>query len=242
MAESSPKEIGSLKRVRQLSHLDLLVALILLQVVQSFLTGATFTERIVVNLLFFAVVLSTIRSFAKSRKRLAVAMTLGAVAFCLSCVAEAYPSQGLLTVVYAINIAIFFLLVATLGEDVFAGGRVNSNRIIGAVCIFFVLGLIWAFVYSILQLFQPDSFALSSQLTDRGIRQDLVGEFLYFSNVTLTTLGYGDIVPVSKPARVFATLEAMFGELYLAIVISRMVGLHISERRRTQLPNIKQQP
>ena len=92
MAEASPMETGSLKRVRQLNHLDLLVALILLQVVQSFLTGATATGRIFFDVLFLGLVLATIRSFAKSRKRLAVAITLGAFAFCLSCVAETYPS------------------------------------------------------------------------------------------------------------------------------------------------------
>lgn len=252
MTKSNPMESGSLQRVFRLGHrlfrlghLELLVALVLLQVIQSFLSGATVSQRVIVNLLFLAVVLSSIRSFSRSRLRLTVAMTLGGVAFTLSCVTEAYSSHALIAVVYFSYIAIFLLLAITIGEDVFAGGPVNPNRIIGAVCIFFVLGLIWAFVYTLLQTLQPDSFAISSLVNESpvnelGIQQDLVGEFLYFSNVTLTTLGYGDIVPVSRPARTFATLEAMCGELYLAIVIARMVGLYISEKRRTELASNKE--
>lgn len=59
----------------------------------------------------------------------------------------------------------------------------------------------------------------------------LISEFIYFSNVTLTTLGYGDVVPLSRPAKMLAVMQAMLGQLYVAIVIARMVGLQVSQRR-----------
>ena len=66
--------------------------------------------------------------------------------------------------------------------------------------------MIWTFVYSLLELQQPGSFA-GAMFKYRDSPQEMAGELMYFSNVTLTTLGYGDIVPVSKAARMFASLK-----------------------------------
>jgi voltage-gated potassium channel Kch len=76
-----------------------------------------------------------------------------------------------------------------------------------------------------------NGFAPLLNAVSAGLAQNLVSHFIYFSSVTLTTLGYGDIVPVFRPARMFATLEATAGQLYVAIVIARLVGLHISQKR-----------
>jgi hypothetical protein len=90
----------------------------------------------------------------------------------------------------------------------------------------------WCRWYSLIYTFQPGSFDVSTNgFNGQGIHQGTVNEIIYFSNVTLTTLGYGDIVPISRPARTFATLEAMLGQLYLAIVIARLVGLHVTDKK-----------
>ncbi len=122
--------------------------------------------------------------------------------------------------------------MAALAESVFVNGPINANRIIGAVSIYLVLGLIWAFLYSILETLQPGSFTMANDGAGKGLAENLVSHSIYFSSVTLTTLGYGDIVPISRPARMFATLEATLGQLYIAIVIARLVGLHISQNRQ----------
>lgn len=230
-APLASEETWSVGQVRRLGHLELLLALVTLLVVQSFLTADSFAQRTVINVLMLLVVLSSIRSFSQSQRRLRAAMTLGMIAFLLSSVAERFVSTNLAAIVYATYIAIFLLMISALAEDVFQGDGVELNRILGAVCIFFVLGILWAFIYALLETMQPQSFRLNVMDEIQGVRQDLLGEFFYFSNVTLTTLGYGDIVPLSKPARTLATLEAMMGQLYIAIIIAHLVGLYVARRR-----------
>ncbi|PAY15505.1 hypothetical protein CKO51_31455 [Rhodopirellula sp. SM50] len=79
------------------------------------------------------------------------------------------------------------------------------------------------------ELCLPGSFRFPSDAVADEARPGFVGEFVYFSNVTLTTLGYGDMVPLSPPARIIASLQAMAGQLYVAIVIARLVRLQISQ-------------
>jgi hypothetical protein len=86
----------------------------------------------------------------------------------------------------------------------------------------------WADVFSVLETVQPGSFssvgaALDTASTVESARLQ-VAQFSYFSFVTLTTLGYGDITPLSRPARNLAALEAVFGQLYLAVLVARLVS------------------
>ncbi|MGI9471006.1 MAG: ion channel [Rubripirellula sp.] len=210
-------------------HLELLITLVGITVAQSFLSGGSAIQRIIFSAMFFGIVLSAIRTLSNSKVNMVFSITLGIVAFAGACLAERYASTALLTVVYLSYLAVFASLLIALCESVFGAGPPDSDRIVGAIAIFFVLGLVWALIYSLLEIYQPTAFALP--VLDRsGIQQDMVSEFIYFSNVTLTTLGYGDIVPVTKPARMLSNLEAMTGQMYIAIVIARLVGLQISER------------
>ena len=226
--QEMPRSARPLKR---LPHLELLIALVCLLVLQSFLTAETVVQRSAINVLLLLIIVSAIRSHSRSPKRSVIVLLLGLISFVLSCWAERSPSPGLVMVIDACYVAVFAGLLLTLCENVFRDGRVDVNRILGAICIYLVLGLLWAFLYAFLERAVPGSFRLQSVNRDLGAGQGLLTELMYFSNVTLTTLGYGDIVPVSKPARTFAVLQAIFGQLYVAIVMARLVGLHISERR-----------
>ena len=98
--------------------------------------------------------------------------------------------------------------------------------IMGGACAFVLIGIVWAYIYYLLEIFQPNSFKAAEPLGD-----DL-GDFMYYSFVTLTTLGYGDVLAVSKQARGLTILEAIIGQLYLAIMISRLVSRHTSDSQR----------
>ena len=218
-----------IKEHGRLRHLELLVTMIVMLVIQSFLAPDSLIKRTTFNLLILAVVLSAIRTLSDSRNRLAAAVTFGGVAYVLSWIVEFSPSTLLLAAEMACYVIVFTILVVALSESVFQAGPIDLNRIIGAASIYFVLGLVWAFTYAFLETVQPGSFRFHEALISDGLVQDKVSDLIYFSYVTLTTLGYGDITPVSRPARMFASLEAITGQLYIAIVISRMVGLHISQ-------------
>jgi len=88
------------------------------------------------------------------------------------------------------------------------------------------MGYGWTFVYSILLELEPQSFVATSEVA----RNDYIDRLLqlrYFSFTTLTTVGYGDIVPRSPAARTMAVLEAVMGQFYLVALVGRLVGLHI---------------
>lgn len=130
---------------------------------------------------------------------------------------------------YGSLVALFaFLLMVvfcTFTQVVF-GTEISANRLVGAVCIYLILGVIWAVAYSILEMTFPGSFQGFLPLEDR----EWDSEWLYFSFVTMTSLGYGDISPVSAIARALAYLEAVTGQFYIAILVAGLVGAHMSRR------------
>jgi len=121
-----------------------------------------------------------------------------------------------------------FLLVAityTMKQVAF-GTTISDNRIAGAVCVYLLLGVIWALLYSVLELAVPGSFSGFDAWTHQGWDS----EWLYFSFVTMTTLGYGDVLPVSAAARGFAYMQAIFGQFYIAILVAGLVGAYIAQK------------
>ena len=101
--------------------------------------------------------------------------------------------------------------------------EVTTDLIMAAASAYILLGLVWAYAYFFVEIFHPHSFKASENMGDE------IWNFYYFSFVTLTTMGYGDILAITKPAQALAILEALTGQLYLAIMISRLVGLHASQ-------------
>jgi hypothetical protein len=101
--------------------------------------------------------------------------------------------------------------------------QVTLDLIFAACCSYLLIGLVWAHAYYFVELAYPGSF--------KGIEpgEEEVMEFGYYSFITLTTAGFGDIVPVSQQARSLSVLEAVTGQLYLAILVGRLVGAYVSE-------------
>ncbi len=228
---SSPINTLPPTRFQRLGHLELLLMLIALLAIQSFLSTDNAFQAAIFNLLFLGLVLSAIRTLSESRVRMVAALIIAVVAYAFSWAAAATGSAMFVSANYCCHIFVFAILLMALVESVFREGPVDSNRIMGAISIYLVLGLIFAMAYSLLETLQPGAFRVAQDEAGDDLSHDLVGNFIYFSSVTLTTLGYGDIVPASRPARMFATLEATLGQLYIAVVIARLVGLHITQKR-----------
>jgi hypothetical protein len=119
--------------------------------------------------------------------------------------------------------------VVIVGKELFRQDEVTTNMILGAIVAYLLAAVGFAYLYEILELFQPGSFA---GVPEAASPQELGDALLYFSLVSLTTVGYGDIVPASSVARPLAVFEGAFGTLYLAVMIARLVGLHIAAGMR----------
>lgn len=119
------------------------------------------------------------------------------------------------------------VLAAVVLVQVFRAGPITAGRIVGAVVFYLLLGLMWANVYTIVVLVRSDAFQFP--VAPRSTN-DLVAQLIYFSFITLTTTGYGDILPLQPLARTLSNLEALVGQLYPAILIARLVSLELLRR------------
>ena len=114
-------------------------------------------------------------------------------------------------------------------------GRMNTDRLIGAVSVYLLVGIVFAHGFGIVVLIDPQALSLSPDDIE-VLRAGNLEPATYFSFVTLTTLGYGDILPVSSAARALAWMEAVIGQLYVAVTIARLVSLEAAAVRSTDTP------
>ncbi len=110
-------------------------------------------------------------------------------------------------------------------EHFFRQDEINREVIFGALVVYLLMGLMWGYGYTLLEHLLPGSFTHPANISELD-----VDAFDYFSFVTMTTLGYGDIIPASEPAKAMVMTQAVTGQFYLAVLVSRLVGLNIAQR------------
>ena len=129
---------------------------------------------------------------------------------------------------HLVILIVFYIWVTWLviGQVLFSG-PVDSNKIVGAICVYLLLGLIWALCYLLIAQLVPGAY--------NGLEQapwyENFSAVAYYSYVTLTTLGYGGISPVVPIARFLVYMEAITGGLYMAILVASLVGIRLSDIR-----------
>ena len=128
------------------------------------------------------------------------------------------------------EILAFSALVWVVGHAVYAPGRITLQRLQGAIVVYMNFAVIFAAAYSLIWELIPDAFA--DIAAPKTVDPHEVANTLYFSLTTLTTTGYGDIVPVDPFARSLANLESVIGPLFLAITVARLVSMELADRRR----------
>jgi len=201
----------------------LVAALLAMAMLSPFL--AERTTRLVFDLLFTLVLLAAIWSVTG---RLRAVMSVLA-ALSLLTTALLYGNDGHVAIGVALVCDILFFIFATgtVLHQVLQDREVSGDTIAGAVAGYFLLGIGWSYIYGMIEMLQPGSFSIGgAQLAGSAHIGPLLRHLLYHSFVTLTTLGYGDLVPVSVLARNLCILEAVAGQFYLAILIARLVAVH----------------
>jgi voltage-gated potassium channel len=206
-------------------HLALLITILLLFVTAPFVVSLH-DGILIMTVISVTVLVAGSYALSERKYLFAVAIVLSAITIAGTALLLAFqqPWAKLLSSSSIVVLVAFFSV--TILSYVLGSGRVNADKIFAAICVYMLLGYGWSFVYSILLELQPESFVSTSEL----VRNDYVGRMLqlrYFSFTTLTTVGYGDIVPHSPEARTMAILEAVMGQFYLVALVGRLVGLHI---------------
>jgi hypothetical protein len=207
------------------SFLYLLVFLLLLLVGYPMVLGDR-ANSVVFDMLVLGVILSGVYTVIRERRLLLIAVLLAIPAIASRWLAHLTDNEGL--VLFGLfSTALFFIYNSvTMLIYILRGRTVTADTIFGAISVYLMIGLAWAFLFALVDKTTPGSFATIQQVAplDDGRLPFLV----YYSFVSLTTLGYGDIFPVSPPARVLSYMEAVVGQIYLTVLVARLVGLHIA--------------
>jgi voltage-gated potassium channel len=210
-------------------HLLLLISLLVIFILSPFVVPYYYGPTIL-NIIAAVVLLSATYAVSERRSFLIFGLSLSTFSIVMTFWLAAAPSFWLVMISHgSLVILITFFAVTILGY-VLHSGKVTSDKIFGAICVYLLFGYAWTFAYSLIEEVQPGSFTAVTSITPN----DLVSRVMhmrYFSFVTLATVGYGDIVPHTPTARTMALLEAMLGQFYLVALIGRLVGLHIVHGR-----------
>ena len=203
--------------------LFLFLSLLIFFAIRPFLEEV-FEVGLLADLFMTLILLSGIYAFGK-RAHLLFALLLVGLALAVRWASYGVALPYAEVIVATLSIIFFTFLSVVILNHIYREKEISFEVIMGAVCVYFAIGLIWAHIYSLLEAFHPGSFNFPGGMESKTVH------FTYYSYVTLTTLGYGDVTPLSNPARNLAVLEAMMGQLYLAVLIAGLVGKYIAEKR-----------
>ncbi len=204
----------------RLRHVWLLVALVALYLLSP-LVAETGAPRLTVGFLFTLVMVAAAFSSGESRWRRLVAIWLAVPAIVIGWGAFFADSAGLR---FTSDLAYVALLGFTLFNLLDRIARIETSdidTISGGIACYLLIGAAWALTYRVVEFVAPGSFSIGGQ---EG--QALWSDYLYFSLTTMTTLGYGDFAPLKPFARIWSTLEAVTGTLFIALLVARLVGIY----------------
>lgn len=202
----------------------LLIAIVILIVVYPLIPSV-----LVLNILLTAVLISALYAVGGRQRIKGVALLLGSLFFIVLWLRQFSISHtGLAVLSPTLGVLFLGYVTHALLRHVIRADRVDAEMIYGAVACYLLLGLIWTMLFTAIETLQPGSFALAATNEDAQLWDDL----LYYSFVTLTTLGYGDVLPLSPRVRSLAILEAITGVFYVAILVARLVSLHIHHEKK----------
>ena len=179
---------------------------------------------LIVSALLSVVLLSAVLAVANRRRNLAVGLLLAVPALAGRWINHLHPHLVPAPVFLFAGIGLVAFVVFNLLQFVLRASSVDVEVLCASISAYLMLGLIWTMAYWLVYYLTPGAFAFN---TATGTKQTMEGfNAFYFSLITLSTVGYGDITPVSKVARMLAAMEAMTGLLYVAVLIARLVGLY----------------
>jgi hypothetical protein len=210
----------------------LLISLLLLFLIDPVFSaggvGVALTE-----LLFSVVLLASIYMLSLRRSHAWIAVLLAAPAVVTVWAAVFIPNVILREAALALLLLFLVYTLAITLWRVFTAETVTGDTIAAALNVYLMAGFAWGTLYTLVFMLSPEAFHVPEQPPHEGLFLSPVRfqAFLYFSFVTLTTVGYGDILPMSRTARSFANLEAILGQFYLAVLVARLVSQHASRGR-----------
>ena len=208
-----------------------LLASFLLAVAQP-LTSGLVDEQGSFDFVFSVLIVTVLLLLFEKKEHRQIAILLGLTAFLAIWVSRWWSGsagQLILVTAHLLAVSVFGFALYEILRTILVC-EVSGDAIWGAVCGYLLLGIIWSFLYSAVETFFPGSFRMpdvQGAVSATALSRD--GIFNYYSFITLTTLGYGDVTPTTVLARTLAWMEAVTGQVYLAVLVAGLVGLKVTQ-------------
>jgi hypothetical protein len=183
--------------------------------------------RIFLDILLTAITIFMVYTISHKKGQVIVGLLLAIVMLASLWLQYVYPNIGIAAIGMIAGVLFTAVVITNIMIFMFQSEGVNKETIYAAILLYLLIGLMWAFIYTFLELVDPASFNI-----DLSRPEGYLLVFQYFSFVTITTLGYGDVTPVTEVAKAFAVLEAVVGQLYLVIIVAWLVGTYKSNKNR----------
>jgi len=196
--------------------------LVLVPILQRFVA-----IRIFIDLFLTAIFISMVYTVSDKKGQVITGVVLASVMVTLLWLQYFYPNKAIAALAMITGVLFIAMVIASILGFMLKSTDVNREMIYAAILLYLLAALMWAFGYTFLELINPTSFSIDLKRSDGYV---LV--FQYYSFVTITTLGYGDITPVSEVARAFSLLEAVVGQLYLVVAVAWLVGMYVSKKSK----------
>lgn len=220
-------------------YLVLLGTLLLVLVVQPISFGLS-TPPQLFDVFLILVTIALLLSFSPDKNRRLVAIAFGIPTGLLSLgghLLGGQPSNTVILIGHCLVVGFYSWGAAVIVASLFRPQVLSLDSVFGAICGYLLLGMAWAVLYSLLDISWPGSFQFGNQLAEQVQAGDSrIHLFTYYSFITLTTVGYGDVTPLSTPARTCAWLEALTGQFYLAVLVAGLVGALLSRKSEASDP------
>lgn len=209
---------------RENRFLFLLISMFLLMLLQPVLSTAEWhLPQVLLKVFVSFVFLSAVYAVSRRPRMLLVGILLMFPSFGMQWAEYFIGGRGTIIVSELLSLLFFATIAVAIVRHVLEIDKVTFEQVCGTLCAYMLIGLFWANAYVLVDVVFGAQFG--GPVTD-------FSEYVYFSFVTLTTLGYGDISPIGVVARSFAVVEAIIGQFFLAVLVARQVGLYISQSDR----------
>jgi len=211
------------KLISNHSQVTLIVSVLLLIIFSPYYWSSRFANFF--NFFFFTLILlSAILTLKKSSVGFKIVKQAGYLIIVLALIGAITDNKNL-ELINRILFVLFFVLVSVnLLVGIVKSKEVDTEVIFSAVAVYVLFGFCGAILAAVIMFFEPDAFSLTANYASQ------FHQFLYFSYITITTTGYGDILPLKPIARTLAIFLALFGNLYLTVIIGILIGKYLSRR------------
>jgi hypothetical protein len=212
-------------------YLVLLGTLLLVLVVQPISFGYSTSPQLF-DVFLVLVTVALLLSFCPDKKKRLVAVAFGIPAGLLSLGGHLLAANTTVVLIgHGLAVVFYFWGAVLIVASLFRRQALSLDSVFGAICGYLLLGMAWGVLYSMLDTVWPGSFEVGARLAEQ-VQADhsRIQLFTYYSFITLTTVGYGDVTPLATPARTCAWLEALTGQFYLAVLVAGLVGALLAKR------------